>query len=260
MYYSMEWILQMEKIMNRDKLEKPWGDGESYNRYIIAELKSFRKDAWKKQLIKNFSRNKDLKILDVGTGPGFFACILKEEGYDVTAIDYSDAMIVCAKNNAKNLGISNSIDFKKMDINNLTFKDEQFDVIISRNVTWTLEYPEKIYADFRRILKKNGIILIYDANWHLHFFDKKMLKRVEKREEQYYEKYGRKEVVAIKNLDFLETAPLTKCERPSWDKTTLEKLEFEVSIDYDITENVYELWEKELYAESPLFEICARKK
>lgn len=245
--------------MNRDKLEKPWGDGENYNRYIISELKSFRKIAWKKQIVKNFKKEKELKILDVGTGPGFFSCILAEEGHKVVAIDYSTAMIECGKNNAKSLGLENLIDFRKMDINNLDFEDEKFDVIISRNVTWTLEHPKEVYEEFKRILKKSGILLIYDANWHLHFFDEELLKKVTEREKRYFEKYGQKEVVAIKNLEFFETAPLTKINRPIWDKVILKKIGFEVEVDENIGENVYEEWEKDLYGESPLFEICARK-
>lgn len=243
--------------MNKKAEEKPWGDGEDYNRYILSELESFRKNAWKKQLKNHFLDNQDLKILDVGTGPGFFACILAEEGYEVTAIDYSEKMLTCARDNAHNLGVN--IDFREMDVNNLTFDDCSFDVIVTRNVTWTLEYPEKVYAEFKRILKNDGMLLIYDANWHLHFFDDDLYKKVMLREENYYYKYGEKEVVAVKNMEFFENAPLTKCDRPAWDKNALENIGMKVTIENDISENVYEQWEKELYGESPLFEICALK-
>ena len=36
---------------------------------------------------------KKLHVLDIGTGPGFFAIILCELGYDVTAIDFTPAML-----------------------------------------------------------------------------------------------------------------------------------------------------------------------
>lgn len=237
--------------------EKPWGDGEDYNRYILSELESFRKNAWKKQIINHFGNQTGLKMLDVGTGPGFFACIMAEEGLEVTAIDYSEGMLDCAKNNADTLGVN--VDFRIMDVNNLEFGDGSFDVIVTRNVTWTLEYPEKVYSEFRRILKDDGLLLIYDANWHLHFFDEDLYNRVRLREENYLEKYGQKEVVAVRNMEFFENAPLTKINRPEWDKNILEKIGMKVEIQNDIGENVYEEWEKELYGESPLFEICAMK-
>ncbi len=109
------------------------------------------------------------------------------------------------------------------------------------------------------MLKKGGKLLVYDANWHLHFFDEEMFKRVTAREEKYFQKYGEKEIVAINNQDFFRTAPLTKCQRPKWDKNVLEKMGMYVSIQNDIGDNVYEQWEKDLYGESPLFEICAIK-
>lgn len=243
--------------MSRDERHKPWGDGESYNRYIISELSSFRKDAWKRQIGQHLEGRKGLRILDAGTGPGFFACILSEEGQKVTAIDYSDAMIACARDNAGKLGVF--AEFKKMDLNLLEFEDEEFDVIVTRNVTWTLEYPQQVYSEWKRILKKNGLLLIYDANWHLHFFNEDMLKRVREREERYFRRYGHKEIVAVENMDFFAAAPLTSTQRPRWDKEILENYGMSVQIQADIGENIYEEWEKDLYGESPLFEICARK-
>lgn len=34
-----------------------------------------------------------IKILDIGTGPGFFPVILAEAGYKVTAVDYTQEML-----------------------------------------------------------------------------------------------------------------------------------------------------------------------
>ena len=42
----------------------------------------------------------EIKVLDVGTGPGFFAIILAELGYSVTAVDYTETMLEAAKHNA----------------------------------------------------------------------------------------------------------------------------------------------------------------
>lgn len=237
---------------------KVWENGENYNRYITAELTSFRKNAWKAQIVSHFPADQKMKVLDVGTGPGFFSCILAEEKHDVTGIDFSDGMLKCAAQNAEKLGISPR--FIKMDINALQFDDESFDVIVTRNVTWTLTYPEKVYAEFRRILKPGGMLLIYDANWHLHFFDEDKMARVRKREQNHLKKYGREEYVSSGNMEYLATAPLSRTERPQWDEKVLSNLGFDVTIHEDIGRTVYEEWEKELYGESPLFEICAVKR
>ena len=65
--------------MKKEEREKRWANGDSYNCYISKELSSFRKDAWKKQICSHFKGRTGLEILDLGTGPGFFACILSED-------------------------------------------------------------------------------------------------------------------------------------------------------------------------------------
>lgn len=243
--------------MDQNERYKQWESGDGYDRYITAELQSFRKEAWKKQVTGHFDGQKDLKILDVGTGPGFFACIMSEEGQNVTGIDYSAGMIETAKKNAAKLGVQPTL--LVMDVNHLAFADETFDAIVTRNVTWTLEHPEDVYRELLRILKPEGILLIYDANWHRHLFDEELGRKVKEREEDYFRKYGKREVVANESPAFLETAPLTRMLRPDWDIKTFRSLGVEPVITEDIGRYVYEEWEKELYAESPLFEICVRK-
>ena len=41
---------------------------------------------------------KGIRILDIGTGPGFFSIIISRAGYQVTAIDYTEEMLKKAKN------------------------------------------------------------------------------------------------------------------------------------------------------------------
>ena len=242
--------------MDAAERAKRWSSGDGYNRYITSELNSFRKDAWKKQIGKLLN-GEELNILDVGCGPGFFSCILSEMGHKLTGIDASEGMLSCAKDNAQKLNVNPT--YYIMDVNNILFPDESFDVVISRNVTWTLEHPEEIYADFKRLLKPDGKLIVYDANWHMHFFDDDLMKKVRKREEDHFKKYGTHEIISGGDKEYMASAPLTSTMRPQWDKTTLEGLGMKVEIEEDVGRNVYEEWEKELYAESPLFCVCATK-
>ena len=243
--------------MKQEERNKRWSSGEHYDRYIQGELDSFRKNAWKRQLMQHFAPGTCLEILDVGTGPGFFACILSEEGHRVTGIDASDGMLACAEKNAAALGVHPV--FLKMDLNEMTFPDASFDAVVLRNVSWTLQYPETVYTEFKRLLRPGGKLLIYDANWQMHWFDEEKLRRVRERERRYYEKYGREEKVSNGDLEYYKTCPLTRIERPDWDEKTLTGLGFAVTVTEDVGRFVYEEWEKDLYGESPLFEICAVK-
>ena len=252
----------LQNVVKFDKEDDgSWKTGNRYNRFIQKELDSFRKKAWKKQIGKHLD-GEGLKILDVGTGPGFFACILSEMGHDVTGIDDSEGMLSHAARNAERLGVSPEL--RLMDVNELTFADDTFDVIVTRNVTWTLMRPNEVYSELRRILKPGGKLLIYDANWFLHLFDEELLAKVNKRNAAYIEKYGADDYVredyprvVIRHED--KTRPLADIQRPEWDLKVLKNMGMDVTIEEDVGRNVYEEWEKELYAESPLFEICAVK-
>jgi ubiquinone/menaquinone biosynthesis C-methylase UbiE len=243
--------------MNEQEREARWADGAGYDRYIQDELHTFRKDAWKRQLTQHFAHGMALDILDVGTGPGFFACILSEEGHRVTGIDASDGMLERARANAAALGVQPV--FLKMDINELDYPDEAFDAIVLRNVSWTLQYPERVYTEFKRLLRPGGVLLVYDANWQMQWFDPAILERVRARERRFFEKYGREEIVSNGDMAYYATAPLTRIWRPAWDEKTLTDLGFAVTVTEDVGQFVYGDWEKELYGESPLFEVCAVK-
>ena len=43
-----------------------------------------------------------LRILDAGCGPGFFSILMARRGHEITGVDYSEAMIECARENVEN--------------------------------------------------------------------------------------------------------------------------------------------------------------
>ena len=104
-----------------------------------------------------------MEILDVGTGTGYFAILLSQSGHQVTGIDLTDAMLKEARDNAALYQVHPT--FQQMDAQKLAFLDQSFDVVISRNLTWTLPDPESAYREWMRVLKKGGILLNFDADY-----------------------------------------------------------------------------------------------
>jgi len=87
---------------------------------------------------------KQLKILDIGTGSGVIACSIKKYAFNSTveAWDFSESALETAKKNSDNNSLK--IKFKLVDILNLQYyKKEMFDVIIS-NPPYVTE-KEKIF-------------------------------------------------------------------------------------------------------------------
>lgn len=244
-------------MATREEVRAYWKTGENYKRYINEELNSFRKNAWKELIAENLDGKEGLEILDVGTGPGFFSCILSEEGHHLTGIDSSEGMLCHARENAKYLGVTPT--FINMEIEEMELPENYFDIVIMRNVSWTLLHPEKSYQDFYKLLKKGGKLIMYDANWHHHYVNSEKMAQVKALEKAHFEKYGTHEVISNDEMGFILSIPSTHVTRPYWDIPVLEQIGFTVSVRENLGERVYEEWEKELYAPCPLFEICAIK-
>ena len=126
------------------------------------ELESDMGKRWLEEIERHLPLGK-LDILDVGTGTGFFAILLARLGHRVTGIDLTPAMIAESRALAGSMGLD--IDFRQMNAQELSFEEERFDVVISRNLTWTLPEPQKAYSQWYRVLKKGGVLLNYDADY-----------------------------------------------------------------------------------------------
>lgn len=101
--------------------------------------------------------------LDIGTGRGHFAVYLARLGFFVTGIDLSENMISYARQNAACHNLD--IDFQTGDAEELEFKDNTFDVVVSRNLLWTLPSPDKALKEWRRVLKPGGTLVVSDGFW-----------------------------------------------------------------------------------------------
>ena len=75
------------------------GRASGYSEVNQAELETQQRQKWSDCLHGEIARQfpgiaaARLRVLEVGTGPGFFAILLCELGYDVTAIDLTPAML-----------------------------------------------------------------------------------------------------------------------------------------------------------------------
>ena len=72
----------MEKLL--DEIESYWSTRtEGYSEVNHKELAGTQKNAWLKVLTSQFpdKPKEEIRILDIGTGPGFFSVILAEAGY-----------------------------------------------------------------------------------------------------------------------------------------------------------------------------------
>lgn len=120
------------------------------------------------------STNKNNRILDIGTGSGFIAIILKKFINDckVEAWDISKEALKVAKKNAKTNNVK--IDFKQVDILENNISSSRFDVIVS-NPPY-VDYCEKnqINSRVKDYEPHNAIFVDHDDNM---IFYKKIIEK-----------------------------------------------------------------------------------
>lgn len=193
-----------------------------------------------------------LKILDVGCGAGFFPVLLAKEGFDVTGIDLTEEMIEKAGEMiGENAPYKGSARVMAMDAENISFDDETFDVVITRNLTWTLPHPVEAYSEWYRVLKKGGMLLNFDAEYakgahRLNDMDNLAHRCIsEKLKDECHEIYHMLTISAL--------------IRPEWDAEVLSHIGFEdIRCDREFCDRIF-AERDEFYIPDRMFMIRARK-
>lgn len=104
-------------------------------------------------------------VLDLGSGAGndcFVArALVGEDGY-VAGIDFTEAMIDKARENARKLGFTN-VDFIQGDIEDIPVRFGVVDVVISNCVLNLVPDKPKAFSEIFRVLKQGGHFCISDV-------------------------------------------------------------------------------------------------
>ena len=142
----------------------------------------------------------------------------------------------------------------------LTFADESFDAVVSRNLTWNLPHPDKAYAEWARVLKPGGLLLSFDANWYAYLFDDEAQAAYD-RDRANSAEQGVWDQNVGENFDVMEDiarrVPLSNIRRLEWDLALLQGLSLHAEADGQIWQYVWSEEEKLNFASTPLFLVRA---
>lgn len=235
----------------------------SYTDVIKKNLADGWDQVWADELISHFPDGGDrpLRVLDIGTGPGFYAIILARRGYEVTAVDYSEGMLREARRNAG--ALADKIRFVRMDAQKLAFADGSFDAIVTRNLTWNLPDPAGAYREWMRVLRPGGALVNFDANWYAYLFNEDKQQEYQ-RDRTNARLAGVEDHEAYAETDMMEgisrMLPMGRLRRPQWDMDTLNALGFSaVNADTSVGKRLWNPEEKINYASTPGFMVWATK-
>ncbi len=103
-------------------------------------------------------------VIDLGSGAGndaFIARKITGERGQVIGVDFTEAMIHKARENADKLGLNN-VEFRLGDIEDIPVTSDKADVIVSNCVLNLVPNKHKVFSEIYRVLKPGGHFCISD--------------------------------------------------------------------------------------------------
>ena len=229
------------------RIEKYWSRrAESYGETRRQELACDKKSLWLAEILPHLPSGGPLRILDVGTGAGFFAILLAQLGHSVCGVDMSQAMLDEGAALAQQACCE--VTFQRMDACCLEFESGQFDAVISRNLTWTLPDAAAAYREWNPVLRPGGVLLNFDADYgSVSFVDLA---------DQHV---GINDDMMLECENIRRQLPLSAESRPVWDMQTLRCSGFSACwCDPDLSTRIY-THRDATYNPVPMFALRAVK-
>ena len=257
-----------------DEIGRYWDErATSYSNGVRGELGDARSDAWRRALgrvsdapiVAATATGRTARALDLGCGPGFFSILFAQMGCQVDAVDASAEMLAQARANVKALGFEQGVTLHQGDVTTLPFDDDSFDIVASRNLMWLMRDPLAAYAEWIRVLRPGGKLVVFDANWYRYLVDPALdaerHRDQEGSEVKEWDEDARATADEERRCELIaQKLPLTSVMRPAWDLAVLPQLgASQVLADEDVWRELWTESESQFYATSPLFLVEATK-
>ncbi len=184
-----------ESGMWRQKLF--WESGRKRREPIHPVIQAFVEPKIKyiNRILINNGKKKDLSLLDIGCGNGFFTYYFKKF-YHTAALDFSEYML---KKNSSRLKVCGSA-------NTLPFRDNSFDITFCSNLLHHLDNPQKAVSEMKRVSSKYVVLSEPNRNNPLMFMFG-LLKKIERGTLKFSLKYMKK-LVEKEGLNILSSSNL----------------------------------------------------
>ena len=145
----------------KEEIRSYWSArAESFDLSYGHAIKSDRELQAFQRLIRSAFGSERLDVLDLACGTGEITRALLSLNHRVTALDFSEAMIARAR--AKH---GKAARILLGDAERLLDDEASYDALITRHLVWTLTDPEAAFAEWFRVLRPGGRLLVIDGDW-----------------------------------------------------------------------------------------------
>jgi ubiquinone/menaquinone biosynthesis C-methylase UbiE len=170
----------MSNYSLRDEIREYWSArAATFDTQVGHEIFSEEeRHAWHELFLRHLGAGAGRKALDLASGTGVISHLLHDLGFDVTGLDWSEAMLNQARAKAKKRG--SNIRFVMGDAERTLEKPESYDVIVTRHLVWTLVDPKAAFREWHNLLKSGGRLLVVDGDFVSDTFAKRLIRFIER--------------------------------------------------------------------------------
>lgn len=149
----------------RDEIKAYWSArAETFDTQPGHEIFSEEeRRAWHDLIVRHLGDGDGRRALDLASGTGVVSHLLDDVGFKVTGMDWAEPMLERARAKARSRG--RTITFVMGDAENTMEPDSTYDVISNRHLVWTLVDPKAAFAEWLRVLKPGGKLLVVDGDF-----------------------------------------------------------------------------------------------
>jgi 2-polyprenyl-3-methyl-5-hydroxy-6-metoxy-1,4-benzoquinol methylase len=120
------------------------------------------REAWR-ELLRSVLPDPPADVADLGCGTGSLAVLLAHDGYRLTGLDASAAMVGAARAKAAAAGVE--IVFRQNDAAAPELSERAFDVVLARHVLWMLPDPADVLRRWTALLRSGGRLVLVEGRW-----------------------------------------------------------------------------------------------
>lgn len=147
----------MSNINDMSVVKQQYANANNLNtRISIHDKYSTNKMGFGNWIVSNYRIDKGIKVLELGCGTGDMwknRESLISLCSKLTLSDFSEGMVTTTKSN---IGEYDNVEYKVIDIQEIPYEDETFDVVIANMMLYHVPDIDKGLAEVRRVLKKGG--------------------------------------------------------------------------------------------------------
>lgn len=147
----------MDRINDTSVVKQQYAAANNLNiRISIHDKYSTNKVGFGNWIISNYKIDKGAKVLEIGCGSGDMwknRESLISNCSKLVLSDFSESMLMTAKDN---IGKYDNIEYRVLDIQDIPYENEAFDVVIANMMLYHVTDINKGLAEVRRVLRRGG--------------------------------------------------------------------------------------------------------